>query len=67
MLTYAERIAMIKAAERRVAERKGRAESFISKVQPLSIDEPDLPYSWEERIRINRFCNRPALYGIQID
>jgi hypothetical protein len=68
MLTYEERIAMIKAAEQRVAERKCLAESFGPCMdRPLLIDEPDLPSKWQERIKINRFCNRPTLDGIQTD
>jgi hypothetical protein len=68
MLTYAERIAMIKAAEKRVAERKRSAENYGPYMdRQLLIDEPDLPSRWKERIKINRFCNRPALYGIQTD
>jgi hypothetical protein len=68
MLTYEERIAMIKAAERRVAARKRAAENFVPSMdQPLLVDEPDLPSKWKERIKINRFCKRPALYGIQTD
>ncbi len=64
MLTYEERIAIIKAAEARVAARKTSCPNMD---RLLLIDEPELPRRWQERININRHCNRPMLHGIQID
>jgi hypothetical protein len=64
MQTYAERIAMIKAAEARVAAR--RAPSNIPFMH-FEIEIEQTQDSLRDRIAHNRRRHRRALYGIQGD
>jgi len=66
MQTYAERIAMIKAAEARVAAR--RAPSNIPFMHfEIEIEQAQAQDSLRDRIAHNRRRHRHPLYGIQGD